>query len=73
MKDIQISRVEIDTEDIVEVKEEQVQESEKEDSELDDESANTQEDSRQHTKTRPPSRIVQKNHPENQIISDKDK
>ena len=46
VRDIQISSVEPNTEDTVEVKEEQVQESEKKDSELDDESANIQADSR---------------------------
>ena len=45
----------------------------KEYSESYDESANIQEDSRQQTESKPPSRIVQKNHPENQIIGDKNK
>ena len=43
VKDIQISSIESNTEDIVEVEEDQVQESEKEDSESDDESTNIQE------------------------------
>ena len=64
-KDIQISNVEPNTKDIVEYKGEQVQESKKEDSESNGESANIQEDSRQQTKTKPPSRIIEKNHPEN--------
>ena len=64
VKDIQISSVEPNTEDTVEVKVEQVQELEKEDLELDDESVNIQEDSRQQTETKPPSIIVQKNHPD---------
>ena len=42
VKDIQISIVQPNTEDIVEVEEEHVQESEKEDSKSDDESANIQ-------------------------------
>ena len=62
VKDIQISSVEPNTEDTVEVKVEQVQELEKEDLESDDESVNIQADSRQQTETKPPSIIVQKNH-----------
>ena len=67
VKDIQISSVELyieDTEDIVEFKEERIQDSKKEDSESNDESANTQTDSRQQPETKAPSRIVQKNRPE---------
>ena len=73
VKDIQISSVEPATEDTIELKEEQVQESEQEDSDSNDESANTQTNSRQQTETKSPSRIVQKNHPESQIIGDKNK
>ena len=57
----------------VEIEEEQVQESEKEDSESDDERTNIQAESKQHTETKESSRIVEKNHPENQIIGDKNK
>ena len=60
MKYIQISSVERDIDDTIELKEEQVQESEKEDSESDDESANTQADSRQQTETKATSRIILK-------------
>ena len=73
IKDIQISSVEPDIEDIVEFKEEWVQETKKEDPESDDEIANTQTYSRQQTETKAPSRIVQKNHPESQLIGDKNK
>ena len=73
VKDIQISSIEPNTEDTVEVEEEKVQELEKEDSESDDESTNIQEESKQQTKTKTPFRIVQKNHPENRIIGDKNK
>ena len=45
----------------------------KEDSESDDESTNIHVESKQQTKTKEPSIIVKKNHPENQIIGDKDK
>ena len=68
IKDIQISNVEPNTEDTVEVEEEQVQESEKQDLESDDESANIHTYSKQQTEIKPSSRIVWKNHPKNQII-----
>ena len=58
MNDSQISSIESNTEDTVEIEEEHVQESEKEDSESDDKGANIQVDSRQQTETKPPSIIV---------------
>ena len=58
VKYIQISSVEPNTEDTVEVKEEQVQESGKEYWESEYESTKIQTDSRQHTETKPPFRIV---------------
>ena len=58
VKDIQIRNVEPDTKDTVEVKTKHAQGSEQEYSELDDEHANTQTDSRKHTETKEPSRIV---------------
>ena len=73
VKDIQISNVEPDTDDTVEFKEEQVQELEKEDPVSNDERANTQTYSRQRTETKAPSKIIKKNHPESQIIGDKNK
>jgi transposase InsO family protein len=68
----EVSNIESTTEDIVEVEDEQVQESEKEDSES-DEDTNTQADSNQQTTSNPSSRITQKNHPASQIIGEKDK
>jgi FtsZ-interacting cell division protein YlmF len=67
----EVSNIESTTEDIVEVKDEQVQESEKEDSES-DEDTNTKADSNQQTTSNPSSRITQKNHPASQIIGEKD-
>jgi len=66
VKDTQISNVESSTEETVEDKEEQVQESKKEDSESDNECVDTQQQS-----VKPPSRIIQKNHSESQIIGDR--
>ena len=60
------------TEDTAKAEDEQVQESEKEDSES-DEDTNTQTDSNQQTTSNPSSGITQKNHPESQIIGEKDK
>ena len=71
VNDSQIISIPSNTEDTVEVEEEQVQESEKEDSELDDESTNIQAEPKQQIETKEPSRIVKNNHPENQIIGDK--
>ena len=58
VKDTQISSVEPNTEDTVEVKEEQVKESGKEYWESEYESTKIQTDSRQHTETKPPFKIV---------------
>ena len=66
VKDIQISNVESNTEDTTEEEEEQVQELEKEDSESDNEGTNSQQQS-----AKPSSRIIWKNHPESQIIGNK--
>ena len=61
-----MSSIESNKEDTVKDEEEQVQESEKEDSELDNESTDSQQQS-----VNPPSRIIWKNHPEIQIIGNK--
>jgi hypothetical protein len=60
-----VSNIESATEEIVEAKDEQVQESKGEDSELD---TNTLQDSNQEIKTKTPSRDIRKNHPEHQIV-----
>ena len=65
-KDIHKNIVELNTKDTTGNEEEQVQESEKEDSESDNESTDLQQ-----VTVRPPSRITKKNHPDSQIISDK--
>jgi hypothetical protein len=57
-----VSNVESTIEDIVEVEDEQIQESKREEFES-DEDTNTQADSNQQTTSIPPSRITQKNHP----------
>ena len=66
VKDIQISSVESNTEDTAEDEEEQVQESEKEDFESDNEGTDSQQQS-----VKLSSRIIRKNHPESQIIGNK--
>jgi hypothetical protein len=58
-----VSSIEPTTEDIVEFEDERVQESEREDSES-NEDTNTQPDSNRQTETKPPLRIVRKNHSE---------
>ena len=60
-----MSNFEYSTEDTAEAEDEQVQESEGEDSELD---TNTLQDSNQEIKTKTPSRVIRKNHPEHQIV-----
>jgi hypothetical protein len=64
-----VSSVEPSTKDIVEDEDDQVQGSEREESES-YEDTNTQADTNQQKETKPPLRIVRKNHPENQIIGD---
>ena len=66
VKDIHISSVESNTEDTIEEEEEWVQEWENEDSESDNEGTYSQQQS-----VKLPSRIIQKNHPEIQIIGNK--
>ena len=66
VKDIQISSVESNTEDTAEEEEEQVQASEKEDSESNNEGIDSQQQS-----VKPSSRIIWNNHPESQIIGNK--
>jgi DNA-binding transcriptional MerR regulator len=61
----EVRNIESSTEDTAEAKDEQVQESEGEDSELD---TNTQQESNQEIKTKRPSRVIRKNHPEHQIV-----
>jgi transposase InsO family protein len=61
----EVSNIESATEDTAEAEDEQVQESEGEDSELD---TNTLQDSNQEIKTKTPSRVIRKNHPEHQIV-----
>ena len=63
VKYIQISSVESNTKDTTKDEEEQVQESEKEYFESDNEGTDSQQQL-----VNPPSRIIQKNHPEIQII-----
>jgi FtsZ-interacting cell division protein YlmF len=64
-----VSSVESNIKDIVEVEDEHVQGLEREESES-DEDKNTREDSTKQTETKTPLRIVRKNHPKNHIIGD---
>ena len=62
----EVSNIESTTEDTAETEDEQVQESDGEDTPK-------QEESGQQSTSNPSSRITQKNHPESQIIVEKDK
>jgi hypothetical protein len=62
----EVNNIEPTTEDIVETKDDKVQES-------DGEETPRQEESGQQSTSNPSSRITQKNHPESQIIGEKDK
>jgi hypothetical protein len=63
-----------DDEDTNEIEEQQLKDSkEDEESKSDEENSSKKIDSKQQSEPKPPSIIVQKNHPESQIIGDKDK
>jgi hypothetical protein len=61
----EVRNIESATEDTAEDEDEQVQESEGEYSKLD---TNTLQESNQEIKTKTPSRVIRKNHPEHQIV-----